>query len=72
MNVLSTWRAWLTVAALTAGFGAVAVAASPPAIAATSITYCFEMYDRNGKLVEGWNVFDQLGMFQQLGVINMP
>lgn len=27
---------------------------------------------QNGKLVEGWNVFDQLGMFQQLGVVNLP
>jgi steroid delta-isomerase-like uncharacterized protein len=26
----------------------------------------------NGKLVEGWNVFDQLGMLQQLGVVNLP
>lgn len=26
----------------------------------------------NGKLVEGWNIFDQLGMFQQLGVVNLP
>jgi hypothetical protein len=23
-----------------------------------------------GKLVEGWNNFDQLGMLQQLGVVN--
>lgn len=27
---------------------------------------------QNGKLVEGWNVFDQLGMFQQLGAIAVP
>ena len=26
----------------------------------------------NGKLVEGWNVFDQLGMLQQCGVVNLP
>ena len=26
----------------------------------------------NGKLVEGWNSFDQLGMLQQLGVVNPP
>ena len=26
----------------------------------------------HGKLVEGWNVFDQLGMLQQLGVVNLP
>ena len=26
----------------------------------------------NGLLVEGWNVFDQLGMLQQLGVVNLP
>jgi steroid delta-isomerase-like uncharacterized protein len=26
----------------------------------------------DGKLVEGWNNFDQLGMFQQLGVVNLP
>jgi steroid delta-isomerase-like uncharacterized protein len=25
-----------------------------------------------GKLVEGWNNFDQLGMLQQLGVVNPP
>ena len=24
---------------------------------------------QNGKLVEGWNTFDQLGMLQQLGVV---
>lgn len=27
---------------------------------------------RNGKLVEGWNNFDELGMFQQLGVVQRP
>ena len=27
---------------------------------------------RNGQLVEGWNNFDELGMFQQLGVIQRP
>jgi len=26
----------------------------------------------NGKLVEGWNNFDQLGMLQQLGIVNLP
>lgn len=26
----------------------------------------------NGKLVEGWNNFDQLGMMQQLGAVNLP
>ena len=25
----------------------------------------------HGKLVEGWNTFDQLGMLQQLGVVNL-
>ena len=25
-----------------------------------------------GKFVEGWNVFDQLGMLQQLGVTSLP
>ena len=25
-----------------------------------------------GKLVEGWNVFDQLGMLQQIGVVALP
>jgi steroid delta-isomerase-like uncharacterized protein len=25
-----------------------------------------------GKLVEGWNSFDQLGMFQQIGVVRLP
>jgi predicted ester cyclase len=24
---------------------------------------------RRGKLIEGWNTFDQLGMLQQLGVV---
>ena|SRR5687768_11092344 len=27
---------------------------------------------RDGKLIEGWNNFDQLGMLQQLGVVNLP
>ena len=27
---------------------------------------------QNGKLVEGWNVFDQLGMLTQLGVVSLP
>jgi steroid delta-isomerase-like uncharacterized protein len=27
---------------------------------------------QNGKLVEGWNVFDQLSMFQQLGIFTLP
>ena len=27
---------------------------------------------KNGKLVEGWNSFDQLGMLQQLGVVAAP
>jgi len=26
----------------------------------------------NGKLAEGWNIFDQLGMMQQLGVVTLP
>jgi steroid delta-isomerase-like uncharacterized protein len=26
----------------------------------------------NGKMIEGWNSFDQLGMLQQLGVVNLP
>ena len=26
----------------------------------------------DGKLVEGWNSFDQLGMMQQLGVVHLP
>ena len=26
----------------------------------------------DGKLVEGWNNFDQLGLLQQLGVVNPP
>ena len=26
----------------------------------------------NGKLVEGWNNFDQLGLLQQLGVVTLP
>jgi steroid delta-isomerase-like uncharacterized protein len=25
-----------------------------------------------GKFVEGWNVFDQLGMLQQIGIVNLP
>ena len=27
---------------------------------------------RDGKIVEGWNSFDQLGMLQQLGVVTLP
>jgi steroid delta-isomerase-like uncharacterized protein len=27
---------------------------------------------RDGKMIEGWNSFDQLGMLQQLGVVNLP
>jgi steroid delta-isomerase-like uncharacterized protein len=27
---------------------------------------------QNGQIIEGWNVFDQLTMFQQLGVVQMP
>jgi hypothetical protein len=27
---------------------------------------------QNGKLVEGWNVFDQLGMLTQLGIVHLP
>ena len=27
---------------------------------------------RNGQLVEGWNNFDELGMLQQLGVVQRP
>lgn len=27
---------------------------------------------QNGKIVEGWNNFDQLGMLQQLGVVTPP
>ncbi len=27
---------------------------------------------QNGKLVEGWNIFDQLGMFQQLDIVKLP
>jgi steroid delta-isomerase-like uncharacterized protein len=26
----------------------------------------------NGKLVEGWNAYDQLGMLQQIGVVTLP
>ena len=26
----------------------------------------------NGRLVEGWNNFDQLGMLQQVGVVSLP
>lgn len=26
----------------------------------------------NGKLTEGWNIFDQLGMFQQMGIVTPP
>ncbi len=26
----------------------------------------------DGKLIEAWNNFDQLGMLQQLGVVNLP
>ena len=27
---------------------------------------------QNGKIVEGWNVLDQLGMMTQLGVVSIP
>ena len=27
---------------------------------------------KDGKIVEGWNVLDQLGMMSQLGVVNLP
>ena len=27
---------------------------------------------QNGKIIEGWNCFDQLGMMLQLGVVAMP
>ena len=27
---------------------------------------------KDGKIVEGWNVLDQLGMMTQLGVVNTP
>ena len=27
---------------------------------------------QNGKLVEGWNIFDQLGMLQQMGIVQLP
>jgi steroid delta-isomerase-like uncharacterized protein len=41
--------------------------------AATNRTVRFEgmgiVRVRNGKLIEGWNTFDQLGMLQQLGVV---
>lgn len=26
----------------------------------------------NGKMAEGWNSFDQLGMFVQLGLVTLP
>jgi steroid delta-isomerase-like uncharacterized protein len=26
----------------------------------------------NGRLIEGWNNFDQLGMLQQVGVVSLP
>jgi steroid delta-isomerase-like uncharacterized protein len=27
---------------------------------------------QNGKLVEGWNIFDQFAMFTQLGIVKLP
>ena len=27
---------------------------------------------QDGKLVEGWNIFDQLAMFTQLGIVQLP
>ena len=27
---------------------------------------------KDGRLVEGWNNFDQLGMLQQLGIVSLP
>jgi steroid delta-isomerase-like uncharacterized protein len=35
----------------------------------TGVTF---MRVENGKFVEGWNVFDELGMLRQLGVTNLP
>jgi len=26
----------------------------------------------NGMFAEGWNIFNELGMFQQLGIVNLP
>jgi steroid delta-isomerase-like uncharacterized protein len=27
---------------------------------------------QNGQLIEGWNIFDQLGMLTQLGIVRLP
>ena len=35
-------------------------------------TGMFFLLVENGKFIEGWNNFDQLGMLQQLGVVNLP
>ena len=40
----------------------------------TRVTFTGMVFVRfkNGQLVEGWNLFDQLGMLQQVGVVNLP
>lgn len=40
----------------------------------TQVRFCGMAFVRveGGKLVEGWNSFDQLGMFQQLGIVSLP
>jgi steroid delta-isomerase-like uncharacterized protein len=43
----------------------------PPTGRAIRFTGMAFLRIENGKLVEGWNNFDQLGMFQQLGVVNL-
>ncbi len=49
--------------------GSLGIAATGRPVRFSGVTF---MRVENGMLVEGWNVFDQLGMLQQLGVTQLP
>ena len=49
--------------------GSLGFAATGRPVRFSGVTF---MRVENGRLVEGWNVFDQLGMLQQLGVTHLP
>ena len=44
----------------------------PPSNRAIRLSGIAILYAANGKLVAGWNNWDQLGMLQQIGVIPIP